>query len=393
MVQKTTSRKVRHTSRIELSQAAVKKNVNFIKKKIGSHPRLSAVVKANAYGHGIEPMVKMLEKAGVDHFSVASAFEAEEVLEACSPGSTIMIMGILYDEDIDWAIEHGIEFYIFNYDRLPMVIEKAKKTGKPAIVHIEVETGTNRTGMTEKYFKKSLDIFRKNAEHLQFQGICTHLGGVENLSNQFKIDQQMERFRSFLKILDAQNFHPAYRHVACSAAALAFPETHYDLVRVGVATYGFWPSPDIYYLHLQQTGKKKDAPMSRIITWKTEVMDLKHVPEGEFIGYGTAYRAQHDMNVAVIPLGYSNGYPRGMSNRGQVLIHGRKAPVVGLINMNLFMVDISHIDNVQIDDEVVLLGKQKNNVIKVSSFTDATSLLNNEMLSRLPTAIPRTVVR
>jgi len=393
MVTKTTTRQVRHTSRIELSQSAVVKNVNFIRKKIGNRPRLSAVVKANAYGHGIPQMVHMLEKAGVDHFSTASAFEAEEVLDSCSAGSTIMIMGILYDEDIQWAIEHDIEFYVFNYERLPFVLEKAKTAGKKALVHIEVETGNNRTGMTEKYFDRALDFLKRHQAHIAFQGLCTHFGGAESLSNRFKVDQQLSRFRRILKKTERRKFHPASRHVACSAAALAFPETHYDLVRVGVAIYGFWPSPDIYYLHLQEVAKTKDTPFSRIITWKTDVMDLKRVPQGEFIGYGTAFQAIRDMKIAIIPVGYSNGYPRGQSNRGQVLIHGRKAPIVGLINMNLFMVDVSHIPNVHIGDEVVLLGKQKNNTIQVSSFTNATQLLNNEMLSRLPTAIPRKIIR
>ena len=122
-------------------------------------------------------------------------------------------------------------------------------------------------------------------------------------------------------------------------------------------------------------------------------MDIKHVRAGEFIGYGTAFQAVHDMTIAVLPLGYSNGYSRGLSNKGYVLIRGKKAPIVGLINMNLFMVDISHIPDVAVNDEVVLLGKQKNNVIRVSSFTNRTQLLNNELLSRLPSAIPRKIVR
>ena len=186
---------------------------------------------------------------------------------------------------------------------------------------------------------------------------------------------------------------PETRHIACSASALVMPETHYDMVRVGVSTYGFWPSPDVYYQHLQSVGKLKDTPMSRIITWKSDIMDIKHVPKGDFIGYGTAFQATHDMDIAVVPVGYCNGYPRGQSNRGYVLINGRKARIAGLINMNLFMVDVGDISNVHVGDEVVLLGKQKNNTINVSSFTNYSQLLNNEMLSRLPTAIPRKIVR
>lgn len=393
MVKKGTERKVRHSSRLELSQSALKKNINFLRKKLGPHPRLSSVVKANAYGHGIFEMVQMLERCGVDHFSVASAFEAEEVLEVCSPDATIMIMGILYDEDLEWVIANDIEFYVFNFDRLPVVKAKAKELGKSAKVHIEVETGTNRTGMTEAYFREAADFLKVHQDEISFEGVCTHLGGAESFNNKFKIDGQLDRFGTYLTILEEKEFHPTYRHVACSAAVLAYPQTHFDLVRIGVSTYGFWPSREIYYHHLQEVEKRKDTPLSRIITWKTDIMDIKQVPEGEYIGYGTAFQAFRDMRVAVLPLGYSNGYPRDMSNRGHVLIHGRKAPIVGLINMNLFMVDVSHIPQASIGDEVVLLGKQKNNTIRVSSFTEPTHLLNNEMLSRMPTAIPRIMVR
>jgi alanine racemase len=384
---------VRHSSRIYLSQSALKNNINFLRKKIGSEVVLSAVVKANAYGHGIEEMTVMLERCGVNHFSVASAFEAEEVFNCCSESSTIMIMGILYDDDIPWAIDHGIEFYVYDYDRLPKVLEAAKAVGKKAIIHLEVETGTNPTGLSPEFFSQTIRWLKRHKDHVQFEGICTHLGGAENVSNEFKIYPQIKKFNEILRDLKKKKFMPRYRHIGCSAAALAYPETRMDLVRIGVSVYGFWPSRDIYYAHLQDVGKQKDTPLKRIITWKTDVMDIKFVKEGQFIGYGTAYQALKDMKIAVLPLGYSNGYTRGLSNKGYVLIKGKKAPIVGLINMNLFMVDIGHIEGVAVGDEVVLLGKQKNNVIRVSSFTDRTQLLNNEMLSRLPAAIPREIVK
>lgn len=382
----------KHTSRIYLSQSALKNNINFLRKKIGKDTILSAVVKANAYGHGIAPMTEMLEKCGVSHFSVASAHEAEEVLEHCSEGCHIMIMGILYDKDLEWAIENGIEFYVFDLNRLETVKIAALSAGKKAVIHIEVETGTNRTGMNPKDFSKALTWLKRNKSFVEFEGLCTHLGGAETISNEFKIKPQIKRFIDLCKLTKKRKITPNLRHMACSSAAIAYPETRLDMVRVGVSIYGFWSSPDVYYSHVQESGKKKST-LKRIITWKTDIMDIKEVEEGEFIGYGTAYQALKDMSIAVIPLGYSNGYPRGLSNKGYVLIHGKKAPVCGLINMNLFMVDVSHISDVRTGDEVVLLGKQKNSVIKVSSFTNFTQLLNNEMLSRLPAAIPRTITK
>lgn len=387
------NRIVRHSSRIELSQSALKTNIGFIRKKVGKGPVISSVVKANAYGHGIEAFVPMAEKAGIRHFATASAHEAEEVLHSRTKKSDIMIMGILYGEDLKWAVEHDIEFYVFDYTRLENALQAAKSIGKPARVHLEAETGTNRTGMHEKEFVKCLSLVKKNREHLECYGICSHLGGAESLSNQFKIDQQKELFKKFLKLAKDKDIEPKYRHLACSAAALAMPDTTYDMVRVGVAQYGFWPSPDIYFMHLQSVDKVKDNPMRRVISWKTDVMAIKQVKKSEFIGYGTSYQALRDMEVAVIPLGYCNGYARGLSNRGHVLIKGKKAPIVGLVNMNLFMVDITHIPDVEPGEEVVLIGRQGNNNITVSSFSNTSNLLNNEMISRLPAAIPRVAVR
>ncbi|REG81074.1 alanine racemase [Algoriphagus antarcticus] len=383
---------VKHSSRIELSQSSLTKNVNFLLKKVGEGVRISSVVKANAYGHGIKQFVKMAEKAGIDHFATASAFEAEEVLTAKAKSSDVMIMGILYDVDIAWAILNEIEFYVFNYARLPLVLENAKKLGIKAKVHIEVETGANRTGLPQKEFSKTLTFLKKHSDHLVFKGLCTHFGGAESFSNMFKINSQHQRYKNFLKECKQKNIMPEIRHIACSAAALAFKDTVYDMVRIGVAQYGFWPSPDIYYAHLQEIGKQSDGSLRRIFTWKTDVMDVRDVDVGEFIGYGTSYQATQDMKVAVMPLGYSNGYPKAQSNQGHVLIKGKKASIVGLINMNLFMVDVSHIEGVQVGDEVVLVGRQGNNTINISSFTEVTQLLNNEMLSRLPAAIPREIV-
>ncbi len=384
---------VKHSSRIELKQSAYKNNISFIRKKIGGHPILSSVVKANAYGHGIDAFVPMAEKCGIRHFSVASSFEAEQVLNSRKKESHIMIMGIIYEEDIPWAIEHDIEFFVYNFDRLPVALDAAKKVGKPAKVHIEMETGANRTGMPKEELNPTLSFLKKHQEYLVFEGLCTHFGGAESQANQFKIDLQHKRFKNFLKTCQSKGVLPNTKHIACSAAALAMPDTVYDMVRIGVAQYGFWPSPEIYYNHLHEVDKKSDAALKRIFTWKTDIMDIRKVDQGEFIGYGTAFQATHEMTIAVLPLGYSNGYPRALSNRGQVLIEGKKAPIVGLINMNLFMVDITHIPGTKVGDEVVLIGRQGNSVINVSSFTNATQLLNNEMLSRLPAAIPRTVVK
>jgi alanine racemase len=382
----------RHSSRITLSQSALNRNLRFLRGKVGEAPIVSSVVKANAFGHGISAFVPMAERAGVRHFSVASSQEARQVLEARGSDARIMIMGILYPEDLGWVIGHGIEFFVFDTVRLRTALRVARVVGRPALVHLEVETGGNRTGLTEDGFATALELLRDHPEELRFEGLATHFAGIESLANQFRIVQQQRRFASFEARSRQVGPVPRLRHAACSAAALAFPDTGFDLVRIGTAQYGFWPSPDVYNMHLMQVGKDRDNPLKRVLTWKTDVMHLKAVAKGDFVGYGTAFQAPRDMTVAVLPVGYSDGYPRSMSNRGHVLIHGRKARIVGLVNMNVTMVDVTDVPGVQVGDEAVLVGRQKRNAISVASFAEFSSALNNEFVSRLSAEIPRTPV-
>ncbi len=382
-----------HSSRIELSQSALKSNLAFIRGIIGPRPEISMVVKANAYGHGLAQVVPMAEKCGIRHFAVASSFEAEGVLEVKSPGSRVMIMGILYDEDLPWAVENEIDFFVFDGARLLRAAEVAKAAGLPARVHLELETGGNRTGITLEELLDALRQLKSNRKHLHFAGLCTHLAGAESFANQFRISRQLDRFEAMRKRLSRSRIAPEALHIASSAAAIAMPEVALDMVRVGTAAYGIWPSPDIHNIHLKRHPRDNNGGLHRVLTWKTDVMHVKSVQRNEFVGYGTSYQAYRDMTVAVVPVGYANGYPREMSNRGYALIHGRKAPVVGAVNMNMFMVDVTSIPGVEVGDEVVLIGKQKRNIITLRSFSEFSSALNNEFVSRLPAAIPRQIVR
>ena len=384
-------RPVRHSSRIELSESALRKNLAFLRTRIGDEPIISSVVKANAYGHGVDDFVPMAERQGIQHFSVASSYEASCVLGAASPEATILIMGILYSEDLPWVIGHDIEFFVFDLDRLRESAQVARSLGKQAKIHIEVETGGNRLGLPEAQLPEAVSLLQEHRRDLRFVGLCTHFAGIESLANQFRIRRQLARFEEMTKQLRTARCLPEIRHTACSAAALAFPETVMDLVRIGTVQYGMWPSPDVEALVRGTVGGR--SGLQRVLSWKTDIMHIKEVREDEFVGYGTSFQAPRSMRIGVIPVGYGTGLPRSVSNRGQVLVRGRKAPIVGLVNMNACMVDVTHIPEAKVGDEVVLVGKQKNNSISIRSFSEFTYALNNEFLCRLPNAIPRSVVR
>jgi len=186
------------------------------------------------------------------------------------------------------------------------------------------------------------------------------------------------------------------RHTAASAAALAYPETRMDMVRIGIAQYGLWPSKETamrFVLRGESEGKARFVdPLKRVLKWKSHVMSVKDVRRGEFIGYGNTYLTSRPQKIAAVPIGYFHGFRRSLSNLGRVLIHGKRAGIVGTVNMNMILVNVTELDNVEIGDEVVIIGKQKNLQITVSSFSDMSNLLNYEALVRLPSGIPRVVV-
>jgi alanine racemase len=379
------------TSVIELSQTALKRNVDFLKDIIGKDVKFSSVVKGNAYGHGIEKFIPIAEMAGINHFSVFSGDEACRVYEASSGKDEIMIMGWLENEEIEWAIEKGISFWIFEGERLDKALEIAKRLNKKAKIHIEVETGMNRTGLSGQGLKYALNKLKNHPNELAFEGLCTHYAGSESVANYLRVTRQISKFNKIYKSIIKLGLEPAYRHTACSAAALNYPKTRMDMVRIGIAQYGFWPSAETFIQYLHNKPNRED-PLNRVISWKSKIMSLKWVPEGEFISYGTTFLAQEEKLIAIIPVGYSHGYSRILSNQGRVLIRGQRVSVIGMVNMNMLIVDVTSVPDVEINDEVVLIGKQGNLEITVGSFSEITNQVNYELLARLPERTKRIVV-
>lgn len=380
-----------NTSYIEISTSALVHNMKFIHRVIRKNAQITSVVKGNAYGHGIDLYVPLAESCGFNHFSVFSADEARQVFHASKKNSTIMIMGHVEGEQLDWAITHEVQFYVFEMDRLEQAVVYAKKRQKKAIIHVEVETGMNRTGFNFKELEIALKFIEENQEWLTFQGLCTHFAGAESVANYYRIQQQQKQFEKAEKIVAAHSIKPAQVHLACSAAALRYPKSQRDMVRLGIIQYGFFPTNEVLIEYMTRKKVMKD-PLRRLITWKSSVMDIKKVNKGEFIGYGTSYLAGEDCTIATIPVGYSTGFSRSMSNAGRVLIHGERVPVIGTVNMNMMTVDITKMDGVKKGDEVVIIGKQGDLEITISSFSEFSELLNYELLTRLPADIPRRIV-
>ena len=378
------------SSHIELNSSIFKKNLKFIKAQLNEGTTLSAVIKGNAYGHGIEQFVPLAEGEGINHFSVYGIEEALAFHKVASSDSHLMLMGYIARENLEWVIENGYSFFISDLYQLVESVIVAKKMGRVAKVHIEVETGMNRTGIEEEKFDDLIKYIKEESENLNLSGCCTHLAGSESIGNYYRVKHQIIRYKKYLKRFDAAGIVFDKNHIACSAAMIRYPQTQFDMVRVGILLYGFWPSQETLVDYMTKH-KIVDDPLTSVLSWKSKVMSVKHVAKGEYVGYGTTFLANRQTKVAVVPVGYAYGYARSLSNQGRVLIHGERVTVIGTVNMNMLALDVTEIEDVKRDDEVVLIGFQGENRITVASFGEMSSQLNYELLARLPDSISRIV--
>ncbi|WP_027378042.1 alanine racemase [Kaistella palustris] len=380
-----------NNSFLELDSTAYRSNMQFLRNHFKNRPVISSVVKGNAYGHSIEEFVQIALAENVDHFSVFDSQEARRVKSVAAGKATVMIMGWLDEgKDLKWSIENKVEFFVFEKHRLTAAAAVAKKLKMKATVHIEVETGMNRTGFNKTEIKWVQDFLRKNKDHIEFKGLCTHFAGAESIANYFRIKNQIAAFDEIYRQFCAVDLKPLQRHAACSAAAMMYPETQYDMVRIGIMQYGFWSSAEVLVDFYNRKRKNID-PLKRVISWKSQVMSVKKVKRGEFVGYGTSFMADENMKIATVPVGYAHGYSRNLSNVGRVLINGERCVVIGSINMNMMVVEVTYLPEVKRGDEVVLIGDQADNKLTVASFSDYSNMLNYELLTRISADIPRII--
>jgi alanine racemase len=379
-----------NSSTIEISAAALRANLDFIHGALGG-TQLCSVVKGNAYGHGTGAFATLAQELGVDRFAVYSASEAVNLLDHVEVGAKIYIMGDVDGPSLEWAVEQGIAFNVFERERLDQAVRAAHSLRKRARIHLEIETGMHRTGFKLDRLPSVLQNCKRNADALEISGICTHLAGAESRSNAERIATQKTRFRKALAIAERSGTDVGLRHVACSAGVLNEPDILFDMARVGILQYGFWPNKETEEGYRVAQGLERD-PLQRVIRWWSRVMSIGTVPPGDHVGYGNAFEAEKERRIATVPVGYAFGYARSLSNSGHVLIRGRKAPVRGIVNMNCITVDITGIEGVEKGDEAVLIGTQGTRSISVASFGDLSDQLNYELLTRLPHDIPRKVV-
>ncbi|MDA8020057.1 MAG: alanine racemase [Thermoanaerobaculia bacterium] len=381
---------------IEISDSAYATNLDFFRGLVGDTVELSAVVKSNAYGHGLREIADLAIRHGADSFCVHGLEEALELREAGFE-QDILVMGHVPLARVVAAVDHDLRVVLYSLESARRLAEVATED-RPARVHLKIETGTHRQGVDGDELGMILE-YLKSASTVRVEGVYTHFANIEDTTDHRYARTQVARFRKALQQIEEAGFRPDKRHAACSAAVALFPETHLEMVRLGISQYGIWSSKEtrvsFHNLHPiagPETAAQADGPLRPVMTWKARISQVKWIPADAFVGYGCTHQTTRRTRLAVLPTGYADGYDRKLSNTGHVLVHGRRAPVLGRICMNLTMIDVTDIPDVRVEDEVVLLGRQGEKEITAEQMASVVGTIPYEIVARIAPHIPRIVV-
>lgn len=371
---------ISHRPRVvaEVDVKAIIHNYKQIRSSIPKYTQIMSIVKADGYGHGAVEVAQILEKQGVNYFAVAIANEGAELRKA-GVTTPILVLGYTPAADIPILIENDLTQTIFSYEMAKYISYEASKIGKKVKVHIKIDTGMGRIGFIPHptSIQEIVDI--NQLPNIEMEGVFTHFSSADEADTTYT-KQQCSIFHGFLKELREVGIEFPIIHAANSAAVITHHEAHLNMVRLGIALYGYYPSKEVVSDTLN---------LIPAMSLKTQVVHVKELPEGQSIGYGRKYVTTKNTRIATIPIGYADGYSRGLSNKGRVLIRGEHAPVIGNICMDQFMVDVTHINYVNVGDEVVVFGKQGDKEISVDQIADVLGTINYEIICMIGKRVPR----
>jgi len=372
---------------VEISAGSLARNLAGIRGLMSRDALLVAVVKANAYGHGVD-QVAPVAAAHADWLAVHSAEEARH-LRQLGLKAPILIMGFVAPDELR-DLDREVHVTVSSPEVLGWLGDYRRRTGIGLPVHLKVETGTNRQGVAIGELGGLVRTASK--KDLEVVGLASHFANIEDTLEHDFARQQLESFRrALVEVEGALGHAPQFVHASCSAAALLFRETDFSMVRVGISMYGHWPSRETQLSWILEHGRD-GLPLRPVLSWKSVVGQLKDVRQGETVGYGRSWTARRSTRLAVLPVGYSDGYSRALGNRSLVIIRGSRAPVVGRVCMNIMMVDVTDIPGVVVGDEVVLIGRQEDAAVTAEELAGLSGTINYELLARISPSVPRLLV-
>lgn len=363
---------------VEVDLSAVAHNFRAIRRITAPEAGIMAVVKANAYGHGALEVSRTVLGEGADGLAVAILNEARQLRDV-GINAPILIFGYTPPEQLRQVVELAVSQTVFTWEAAKLLNEAAGSLNKTAKIHIKVDTGMARIGFAPD--DASVDIIMRISKlpHLEIEGIWTHFAVADSREKDFT-RMQYAFFNAFIEKLAQKGLRIPFQHICNSAGLIDLPEYHLDMVRPGICLYGLYPSDEV---------DKSKLHLKPAMSMKARVAFVKPVSAGTTVSYGRTFTVPRDTVVATIPLGYADGYTRAYSNKAQVLIRGKRAPVIGRVCMDQFMVDAGHIAGVAAGDEVVLMGRQGNEEITADELAGLLGTINYEITCMVGARMPR----
>jgi alanine racemase len=358
-----------------VDHSALRWNLQQIRSKVGGQVKILPMVKANAYGHGAVAAAKTLLAAGADAFGVATVDEGIELRQA-GIGAPILVVGGIYADHLDALFSHSLTPAIYDLNGLTELESAVAQRGSSLKVHVKIDTGMGRLGLRADEVECWLAHLQR-LKALKIEGFFSHFSTAESVEGDYT-KKQLEIFTGIAARLRAAGMTPLF-HFANSAATITQPAAYFDMVRPGIMLYGAYPSPDMM----------RQITLKPVLSWRTKIIQLKKVPAGTSISYGQTFVTRRESLIATLPVGYADGYQRLLSNRGEALVRGKRAPVAGRVCMDLTMLDVTDIREVQRGDEVVLLGGQNGAEISADEMAGWANTISYEIFTSIGARVPR----
>ncbi|WP_394924901.1 alanine racemase [uncultured Robinsoniella sp.] len=365
-----------------ISLDAVEENFRNMRANTNPDTKMIAVVKTDGYGHGAVPVAKLVEDYDyIWGFAVATAEEAQ-ILKRNNIQKPILILGYTFEEHYEMLVRLDIRPVVFKWETAKALSEEAGRQGRTITVHLGLDTGMSRIGFTDT--KESIDVILEIAKlpNLKIEGLFTHFARSDE-SDKTSAWGQLARYQDFLEKLSEAGIRIPLKHCSNSAGIIDLPEANLDAVRPGISIYGIYPSQEV---------KKENVPLKPVMQLKSHIVYIKELEAGIPVSYGGTFVTEKKTKVATIPVGYGDGYPRSLSGKGWVLIHGKKAPILGRVCMDQFMVDISDIDEARELDEVTLFGESEGAILPVEDLSSICGRFPYEFVCDIGKRIPRVYV-
>jgi alanine racemase len=383
----------------EIDPDALEHNIRALRSHVGSQTLLAPAVKSNGYGHGTLIAARAFLRGGADWLCVHQVSEARRLREA---GLTcpLYVFGPITLDEVPEIISLDLRAVVYSIAHIERYASLASRDPtRPVRLHLKLETGNHRQGVA---IEEAKELARRiiASPHLRLEGISSHFANIEDTTDHTYADRQWALFNQGAELVacmiddaDARRGErapPLMRHVANSAATILWPDRAMSLARVGISAYGLWPSTET--LSVARYTHSEVISLKPALTWKAQVSQVKRVGEGEKVGYGCTFTTTRPSLIAVLPVGYYEGYDRGLSNLAHVLIRGRRAPVRGRVCMNMTMVEVTDIPDVQFGDEAILLGASGREQITAEQIASWANTINYEVITRIAGHIPRVPV-